>query len=187
MENDRAGSPCARYRELLGPYLDRELEPPERAGVEDHLLACPECRRIHGEHRAVWTLLGDASLPLPRLDDSSFLSAVKRRARGILQIRKRESGRRTRWLLAAAAFAVFASGLGLFLPRRIEDQAIIENLSVLQDLQDLQHAHPGAPAEVADVGREILSLLSEEEGGATSGEELLEVLEAALSEGERGG
>ena len=34
---------CDRARQLLHPYLDRELAAPERRGVEEHLHTCVTC------------------------------------------------------------------------------------------------------------------------------------------------
>jgi len=36
---------CERVRELLGPYLDQELEAESRSAVAQHLGTCPQCAR----------------------------------------------------------------------------------------------------------------------------------------------
>jgi anti-sigma factor RsiW len=50
-------SDCHRIRESLAFYVDELLLPAEREGVERHLIACPECRRLaddeHGARRVL--------------------------------------------------------------------------------------------------------------------------------------
>jgi hypothetical protein len=44
---------CKLIRPLLSTYHDGELDPAQRAKVEAHLAACPECRRVLDEYRAL--------------------------------------------------------------------------------------------------------------------------------------
>jgi hypothetical protein len=73
-------------------------------------------------------MLGKASLPAPRSSDAEFLAGTRRRVR-------RRSALRLAGALSAAAL-LLALGIGWLMPAR-DDQAVIENLAVLEDLQDL--------------------------------------------------
>src|SRR6185503_6609821 len=71
-----------------------------------------------------------------------------------------------RWVAAAAAVVVAATAFLCLAPPKggwfrsgSEDQAIIENLTVLEDLQAVQ---AGSGTEFTEVSRELLSLLDEE-------------------------
>jgi anti-sigma factor RsiW len=167
---------CKRLEPLLGPWMDGELSGTEALEVERHLSECDSCRRLLAEDRAVWALLDRSSFSAAEelAEGRKFLAAVESRLRA-------GRARRRSAILAAAALLLLALGFFWFLRSR-EDQAIIENLAVLQDLQ----AAPAAGvAEVADVGRELLALLGEEEGGPL-GDEWIELLEPG-EDGEKGG
>jgi anti-sigma factor ChrR (cupin superfamily) len=43
---------CERIQDLLSPYLDGELGPAERAEVDAHLAACPDCAALLARLRA---------------------------------------------------------------------------------------------------------------------------------------
>lgn len=61
---------CRRARELLEPYLDGELEPEDRSGLESHLAGCPDCRRERSLADAIRTelrALPELGLPAERL------------------------------------------------------------------------------------------------------------------------
>ena len=57
-------STTEHVRAQLSAYLDGALDDPERASVESHLTACPDCRGRLGELRATASLI--RSLPDPR-------------------------------------------------------------------------------------------------------------------------
>lgn len=107
-------------------------------------------------------ILAKASLPAPRSSDAEFLAATRRRVR-------RRSFLRLAGALAAAAL-LLALGIGWLLPAR-DDQAVIENLAVLEDLQDL-------PADILP----LLSAADEDDG---SDEDLIQQL--LLEEGGKRG
>ena len=52
---------CERFQALLSPYLDGELAPTERAEVDAHLAACPECADLLARLRTA--LAAFASFP----------------------------------------------------------------------------------------------------------------------------
>ena len=58
--------PCAVFVELVTDYLDGALGPDERARVETHLAACPHCRTVLEQWRAVVALAG--RLPEQQVD-----------------------------------------------------------------------------------------------------------------------
>ena len=51
---------CERIQDLLSPYLDGDLTPGERADVDAHLDACPDC----AAEREAGYLAGATSAPL---------------------------------------------------------------------------------------------------------------------------
>jgi hypothetical protein len=78
---------------------------------------------------------------------------------------RRSTVRRRALAVAAAAAVILAAGLLLQFPPAGEDQAVIENLAVLQDLEELQEGVEGSAdesAEITEVGRELLSMLDGE-------------------------
>ncbi len=145
------GEVCGEVREFLASAGGCPLSPKEDETLRLHLESCADCLRVREEHRAVWDLLGKAPLPRPPSSDAAFLASTRARV-------KRTSALWIGGALAAAGLLV-ALGLGWLLPPR-EDQAVIENLAVLEDLQGV----PGSPAqpEVADVGLELIALLADE-------------------------
>jgi anti-sigma factor RsiW len=48
---------CERVAELIGPYMDGELEADDRRFVAAHLDDCPECRRLLEDYRSVGRLV----------------------------------------------------------------------------------------------------------------------------------
>jgi hypothetical protein len=83
---------------------------------------------------------------------------------------------------AAAAALVLLAAAAWLLPRS-DDQAIIENMAVLEDLEA---AHGAGTSEVAEVGRELLAMLESEPAGGEP-EDWSDVLDAAIDETEKGG
>lgn len=166
---------CQAMRPLL---TQEELSDREREELESHLAECEGCRRSRDEHRAVWSLLGAASVPSGGPSDSEFLAGVRERCSSAFPKGRWRSIFRSpagRWVAAAAAAVLAATGF-LWFRSGSEDQAIIENLTVLEDLQAVQ---AGNGTEFAEVGRELLSLL-EEEAEAVDPEEWLELPEGSL-------
>ena len=177
---DPGGSHCAAVRPLLS---QEELSPEERKELESHLAGCESCRRLRNEHRAVWSLLASASLPASAPADAEFLSLVKGRLcsppgppEGMPRGRRWPTRiLRISWLAAAAAAVLAVAGV-LWSLSGSEDQAIIDNLTVLEDLQAVQ---VGSEMEFADVGRELLSFFDEESESADA-DEWLDLLEGSV-------
>jgi hypothetical protein len=93
-------------RERLSAYLDRELPPDERAAVEAHLSACPECAAFLAELAAV----DEAAASLPAEAPEGYFEGFPARVRARLKPPKVTSpGRRVpAWTWAAAAALLLA-------------------------------------------------------------------------------
>jgi putative zinc finger protein len=100
-------------RERLSAYLDGELRAAERAGVEAHLAACPECTALLAELAAV----DEAAAALPVDAPEGYFDTFPARVRSRLQPRgarprPRETGLSLRrlpaWTWAAAAALLLA-------------------------------------------------------------------------------
>jgi anti-sigma factor RsiW len=72
---------CERIQELLSPYLDGDLSPSERAEMDSHLKACPDCAELLGRLRTA--LAAFASFPEVDLSEDlrARLSAIPDQAR----------------------------------------------------------------------------------------------------------
>ncbi len=64
-------SRCEEIRELLGAYLDGELEVGEAQGVERHLAGCHECADLGHAMK----LVSEAFTPFQKLDPPTYLEA----------------------------------------------------------------------------------------------------------------
>jgi anti-sigma-K factor RskA len=97
---------------LVGAYLLHALDPDERADVEAHLAACPDCREEVDSLRVATACLADevAETPPP-----SLRAKVMRTASETPQLRPIASGRlRRRWLMGViAAAAALVVGVGV--------------------------------------------------------------------------
>jgi anti-sigma factor RsiW len=51
---------CSKARELVSPYVDEELGPPEKRAFELHIDGCPLCKHAWEEHTAVHHLFVSA-------------------------------------------------------------------------------------------------------------------------------
>lgn len=99
---------CKRCKEEMHRALDAELGPEDRARFEEHLAACPTCRR---EYRALVRAVA-AFEAAPRLEPSpTFASGVMRRVREV-KARRARTRRVWPWVgggaTAAAAAAAWA-------------------------------------------------------------------------------
>jgi len=155
-----------------------ELSERDRDELASHLAECDPCRRARDEHREVWSALGAASMAAGSTD-AEFLAAVRKRCSPLPSLPRRWRSSlgspAGRWIAAAAAVILAATGF-LWFVSGSEDQAIIDNLTVLEDLQSVQ---AGSEMEVAEVGRELLSLFDEEPEAADA-DEWLDLLEASV-------
>jgi hypothetical protein len=120
-------SECSRALDDLGAFLDGELTPEACVRFKDHLAACDYCRRHEAALRDDWQLL--EKLPASAAyDPEAFVVGVRRRI---------GRDRRRRFLRVAVA-AVAAAVLGFVLwsrdADRVEDEAIIQSLAVVEDL-----------------------------------------------------
>ncbi len=59
---------CERSRELAQAYLDNSLAASERAAFENHLGACPSCRRVVASYRRLFAALAAPAIPKPAGD-----------------------------------------------------------------------------------------------------------------------
>ena len=88
---------CDRFKTSFSAYIDQQLSPDGRAGVEEHIRTCPACSRELSElqraHEAL-LLLGRPLRPRP------VLAAVRARIR-----QDEERRRRARWLWLPAPVA----------------------------------------------------------------------------------
>jgi hypothetical protein len=93
-------------RERLSAYLDGELVPGERAAVEAHLQACPECTAFLAELAAV----DDAASALPAEAPAGYFETFPARVRARLQPRRAAFPVRRVpvWTWAAAAALLLA-------------------------------------------------------------------------------
>ncbi len=93
-------------RERLSAYLDGELAPGERAAVEAHLAACPECTAFLAELAAV----DEAAAALPVEAPEGYFDTFPARVRARLQPRKAAfpARRVPAWTWAAAAALLLA-------------------------------------------------------------------------------
>src|SRR5579863_10763939 len=63
---------CSGMENKLIAYLDGRVKPAERRAVEEHLLACGDCRVRAEEFRALWNVMEDLPVlsPSPAFDAS---------------------------------------------------------------------------------------------------------------------
>ncbi|MCK9896591.1 anti-sigma factor [Frankia sp. AgB32] len=92
---------------LIGAYALDALDDAERARLESHLAACPECATELRELRAVATTMGGA---VPRTPPASLRAAVLREIETTPQLPPRLADRRSRGQ-RRATFAAIASGV----------------------------------------------------------------------------
>jgi putative zinc finger protein len=87
----------AHVRERMSAYIDRELPPSDRAGVESHLRECTECAREVDELRAVDELARGSDVAAP----AGYFDVLPGRLRARLS--PRAPARVPAWALALAA------------------------------------------------------------------------------------
>jgi hypothetical protein len=102
---------CQRIEELLSAYLERELRAAEKAEVEAHLAACPECAELAALTREEMA----AAAAFPEVEPSGELMA---RLYAVPEAR-REKRRFLRpvfdWLARPALQPVYAAATGLLI------------------------------------------------------------------------
>lgn len=147
---------CGEVRDFLAGE-DGPLSAREAYLLQRHLDECDGCRKVRQEHRAIWDLIGKAPAPISQVSDKEFLAGVRGRLR---------RGSFLRWAatLAAAASVTIAAVLFTAGGSAVDEQAVIDNLDVLQALDVAPLPHPDD--DTAAIGRELLGMISEQERGA---------------------
>jgi len=101
---------CEICREEMHRALDGELGPEERARFEEHLAACPACRR---DYEALTRAVA-AFEAAPRLEPSAaFAAGVMRRVR-LAEARRARARRFFAWATAGATAAVAAGSIAFW-------------------------------------------------------------------------
>jgi predicted anti-sigma-YlaC factor YlaD len=74
-----------KFKQLISSYLDGELDAGNRKSVEEHLAACPECRKEYEDLQKFEEVMGMVSLKSPskELWDAYWASIYNRLERGI--------------------------------------------------------------------------------------------------------
>lgn len=108
---------CSSYRSLLSAWVDRELEAPDRARLEEHLAACPDCRGAAESLRELHADLGRA-FQAPRAAAARVAEQTVVALSAGPPLERRTIGRdRPGWTMVAAAAALgFVLALVIFPP-----------------------------------------------------------------------
>jgi len=96
---------CERIEELLSAYLEGELAPRERAGVEAHLASCPECAELAGLMKETLA----AAAGFPEAEPSPALYERLYGIPGAKREKKRLFGPAFDWLSRPALQPVYAA------------------------------------------------------------------------------
>lgn len=129
---------CRENAETLIRYSAGELQPEERAALEEHLGGCEACREAASAHQAVWAALDSWSAPpvTPGFDRKLYERIAKeapwwRRWSGEFLPR--------RWVPVAAAAGLVSAALvlssGPGAPVRVEPQVSITEPRVADEVQ----------------------------------------------------
>lgn len=126
-------------RSQLGAYALGALEPDEAREVEDHLAECAECRAEAAELAEMKDFLGEvppeAFLDGPPPDGDLLLQRTLREVRAldtspaeVEPVEPLSAGKRSRWMLVAAALVVIAGALGggVLIGRQSVDQVVAD-------------------------------------------------------------
>ena len=132
---------CSSARELIDAYLDDELDPNRRAGVEEHLDACPECAGVRDQLQA---LRQDLRTLAPRYTPSTDLR--ERVLRDLRQAAGTESRKPAMpWKgLAIAASMLLAVSLAwdvALVRKRPADRDVVARQVVSSHLRSLMGTH----------------------------------------------
>ena len=70
---------CQHVQDRMNDYFDRDLSPEEENAFEEHLLACPSCKKVFEDMESVLSLVRESAL-LERLPSREFFEQVFTRA-----------------------------------------------------------------------------------------------------------
>jgi anti-sigma factor RsiW len=131
---------CKTFEKWILRSLDGRLDEPARGRLEEHLKACPSCRKAEAEYRSMLALLrpGTEEAPLPR-----FWERLEPRLKEEQKAMPLVLGER--WALHAipvfAAIVALAAGLFLFTPQTREmsqsEALLIENANPFTETRSL--------------------------------------------------
>jgi hypothetical protein len=138
---------CTEIRNQLGPYVDGEVSPEVRRGVDAHVRECDACRIELGEMRTLVASLARPPSPVVPGDLWGTITQRLDEKRGVRATLQRAL--RSRRTLGLAAMVIVAVGLGLFtLPWAGDGVAAVEAATVdFGQLLDQMHADPQAAYE----------------------------------------
>lgn len=102
---------CERFEELLSAYLEGELSAPERAEVESHLAACPDCAALAGLMKKTIA----AGEGFPEIEPSPALYAKLYGIPEATREKKRTFRPVFEWLTRPSLQPVYAALTGLFI------------------------------------------------------------------------
>jgi predicted anti-sigma-YlaC factor YlaD len=101
---------CKNFRELLEPYLEDDLTPPQREAFRAHLRSCPQCRgwAVGVDPTLVFSAMDSGQPDSTRVENCAEAVAAQIRQQRLDRVLR---SRRRPWLAAAAAMIV-AAGAG---------------------------------------------------------------------------
>ncbi|MGE4548272.1 MAG: anti-sigma factor [Intestinibacillus sp.] len=131
---------CEKYEELCSAYLDGELTAEERAGLEAHLAACPDCEAYLAALRQTQTVLAHGRAEMPHGLHEDIMSLVMAEAeKTVVQTEKPHRNPPVFTMLAAAVAAVLLVMTG----------AVGELVSTGRDMLGLDDAKTAADSAAA--------------------------------------
>ena len=136
----------------LSAYLDGEVAPEERTGIEAHLAACDRCSRRLAELRAIASLM--ASLPSARAS-RSLVPTVTERWTWLRPVRSLSMLASGAFLFVFLLTAVARTGTGLSgagAPAAAQPAASAFGAGAAAEATSLQRFAPAAPAPTAPSG-----------------------------------
>jgi anti-sigma factor RsiW len=134
---------CEDISQKLPDYLAGEVDPAERAAIEQHLEGCPACLSETEGLASTWRMLGDSPAPAPdSLAMRARLDASIERERFAASRTYDPAPQRFRWNhpLVAACAATLVLAVGVVLGRATEraPAAPAEVVALHQELRDLK-------------------------------------------------
>jgi len=123
--------------EKILEYLYGVLSDEDRAALEEHLNACPDCKRFLDEERHLDNLLES----LPEFEPSStFYDSFRERLRTLrTPARERRSFRRILVPAGLAIAVILVISLVILPMRAAKEREIVENIEVLQNMELLEN------------------------------------------------